>query len=498
MHRFNTKNSLFSFHLRHLLILTFCTGLSLNAAQLLNGPMLTHTTMHSVQIWVQTDQAASVFVEYWSVETPGERYRSSPVSTTEAEGFVAKLKAQSGIEPGQRYRYQILREDGADESVSLTAQRTLHFEAKPCWRWLPDKANDSPHSIFDFRIAMGSCAYINQEGTDREGGRPYGADYQIFESIAGKDPDLMLWLGDNIYYRENDFEDRAGLIRRWTHDRQIPELSDLLANTINYATWDDHDYGPNNIGRSYWLKGDATEVFQLMWGNPSAGLPETPGIFTYVNWGDANIYFLDNRTYQAPSETTPDGLGPPKALLGRAQVDWLIDHLAWTKSQSLDDRKSYPARFNLIVIGSQVLNASGNPDGYRNFPEEYQYLMNRITAEGIKGVVFLSGDVHFGEVNRIEHNYGGKRQLLHEVTSSPLTAGSWAGHATNPARLDIFPGEDDRVGQRNFVTLDFTGPLSDRRMEIRYWDSDGRLLNKKPDALEGTPTDASILRANDL
>lgn len=481
-----------------MLALMICSALSVDAARLLNGPMLTHTTMHSVQIWVQTDGPASVSAEYWAVEAPEERYRSAIIQTSETYGNVAKLKALSGIKPGLKYQYRILMDSGIDKPVDLTAQRTLHFEAKPRWRWVPDEANNVPHSIFDFRIALGSCAYINQAGADREGGDPYGGEYQIFESIAQKNPDLMLWLGDNIYYRENDFEDRAGMIRRWTHDRQIPEMADLLANTINYATWDDHDYGPNNIGRSYWLKEDATEVFQLMWGNPSAGLPETPGIFTFVNWGDANIYFLDNRTYQSPSETEPDGIGPPKALLGREQVDWLIDHLAWTKSQSLNDRKSYPAHFNLIVIGSQVLNASGNPDGYRNFPEEYQYLMNRITAEGIQGVVFLNGDVHFGEVNRTVHSYSGKQQVLHEVTSSPLTAGAWAGHSNNPARLDIFPGDADRAGQRNFVTLDFVGPLDDRRMEIRYWDSDGHLLNQKPDAPEGTPTDASVLKANDL
>ena len=68
-------------------------------------------------------------------------------------------------------------------------------------------------------------------------------------------------------------------------DRQIPELQRLLANTIHYATWDDHDYGPNDIGRNYWLRQEATDVFNLMWGNPSAELPDVPGIFTYVNWG---------------------------------------------------------------------------------------------------------------------------------------------------------------------------------------------------------------------
>ena len=475
------------------------------ALNLLSGPMQTHTTMHDVSFWLQVDEAAPLQIEYWHPEDPARRWLSPTVDATAEFAYSAKIRLSTGIEPGETYHHRILAGDPPVELIptfredsSKTGPIPLRFSSKPRWRFVPEADSDSPHRIFDYRIAMGSCAYINQPGTDREGGDPYGGEYQIFESIYEKQPDLMLWLGDTVYYRENEFESRTGMLRRWTHDRQLPHMQALLTQGVHYATWDDHDYGPNNIGRTYHLKQEATEIFQAMWGNPSAGLPEIPGIFTFANWGDANIYFLDNRTYQSPSETEPDGLGPPKALLGREQVDWLIDHLAWTKSQALTDRASYPSRFNLIVIGSQALNASGNPDGYRNFPEEYQYLMNRIAAAGIKSVVFLSGDVHFGEVNRVVHHYSGKRQVFHEVTSSPLTAGSWAGHATNPARLDVFPGEADRAGQRNFVTLDFTGPLDDRRMEIRFWDSDGKLLNQKPDAPAGRPTDASILRANDL
>lgn len=472
---------------------------------LLNGPMVTHTTMHSVQVWAQLDSDGVAQLEYWLEDDPEISWLSQPKKGTLEDGYVVKLTASEGIFPGQHYAYRLLLGEERSpaypkfrDGYTETGHIPLTFQSKPRWRWVPDETGDSKHSIFDFRIALGSCSYINQPGTDREGGKPYGSNYQIFESIYKKVPDIMLWMGDNVYYRENEFESRAGMIARWTEDRQTPELAPLLANSIHYATWDDHDYGPNNIGRNYWLKEQATEVFQLMWGNPSAGLPETPGIFTFVNWGDANIYLMDNRTYLTPSESQPELFGQPKAMLGREQVDWLVDHLAWAQSQSATDFKSYPARFNLIVLGNQVLTQSEHPDNYRNYPEEWEYLMDRIVAEGIRGVVFLSGDVHFGEVNQIEHRWGNQSATLLEVTSSPLTAGAWPGSKSNDARLDIFDGEADRVGQNNFVTLDFTGPLEDRKMIIKYWDSDGKLLNQKKGAEAGIPTDASIIRANDL
>ena len=473
--------------------------------KLLNGPLVTHTTMHSVLVWVQTNNAGLIQLEYWKSGSPEKKWYSRTITTSYETGYTAKLLAQEGIDPGTRYDYRVLVGESKkaaqptfSESYKIQGVIPLSFQSKPRWRWIPNNATNEKHSIFDFRIAMGSCTYINQKGTDREGGKPYGRRYQIFESIYEKKPDLMLWLGDNVYYRENDFESRRGLIARWTHDRQTPELSPLFGNTIHYATWDDHDYGPNNIGRNYWLKDQATEVFQLMWGNPSAGLPEIPGIFTYLNWGDVNIYLLDNRTNLTPSESKPQEFGQNKELLGKKQVDWLIDHLAWNLSQSADDFKSYPARFNLIVMGSSVLSESGNPDGYRNFPEEWQYLMDRIVSEKIRGVVFLSGDIHSGEVNKIQHVWKNLNSIMYEVASSPLTAGASTYGQNNPARLDIFAGEEDRITTQNFVTLDFIGPLSDRKMLIRYWDSSGNMLNQKIGAKPGTPTDLSVIYANDL
>ena len=124
--------------------------------------------------------------------------------------------------------------------------------------------------------------------------------------------------------------------------------------------------------------------------------------------------------------------------------------------------------------------------------------MDRIVSEKIRGVVFMTGDIHSGEVNKIEHVWQNISSTLYEVTSSPLTAGASTYGGQNPTRLDIFDGEEDRITTQNFVTLDFKGPLNDRIMLIRYWDSDGNLLNQKRGAAPGTPTDLSVIHANDL
>ncbi|MGJ3244067.1 MAG: alkaline phosphatase D family protein [Opitutales bacterium] len=494
----------------------------LMAASLKTGPMIGHTTTRTVNVWVQTDAIADVAVQYWPADAgPAEGWISPTVVPLPENGFVVTVPLREGLEPGKAYGYTVLI-DGQPtrpryrEGYTEQGPIPMRFKTRPRWRWIPDTAasertgNRARHSIFDFSIAMGSCAYVNQPGYDREGGDPYGGDYRIFEHIYEQAPDIMLWLGDNVYYREDDWDTRHGMIQRWTHDRSILHLQPLLANAIHLATWDDHDYGPNDIGRTFEQKGLATEIFNLFYDNPSAGLPELPGIFTFYNYGDVNLYLLDNRTYRTSSTADPVPFDGPREIIGKDQIDWLVEHMAWAQSQMENDRRSYPARWNLVAMGSQFLADTDSPHALRSAPREYQYLLDRLVHAGIDNVFFLSGDVHFGEVNQVTYigqgqpgvpgkaGAPGHPYVFTEITSSPLTAGSWPGPADNDNRLDIFDDpEIDRVGQRNFATLTFTGSLDDRQMVLRYFDSDGNLLNQKVDAPAGTPTDASVFSANE-
>ena len=52
-------------------------------------------------------------------------------------------------------------------------------------------------------VAFGSCAYLNDRVS--RPGPPWGGDYGIFDAIAARAPDLMLWLGDNVYFREPEW-----------------------------------------------------------------------------------------------------------------------------------------------------------------------------------------------------------------------------------------------------------------------------------------------------
>ncbi len=466
----------------------------LPAAGLQSGPMLGYSTMAEAMIWVQTDGPAEVVVSYWE-EGHGDRImRTDPVKTGKHTGYVAKCIADQ-VSAGTRYGYSVFidgrevqpqfREGYREGSIPLS------FHTPPNWRF-----RESGHQPVDFTMGFGSCAYINEEGGyDRLNGDPYGRDYQIFESVYEVAPAFFIWLGDNIYYREPDWSSRTGMIHRWTHDRSIPELRPMLATIPQYSIWDDHDYGPNNIGRFYWNKAEGTEVFRLFSGNPTAGLPELPGIFTYFAWGDVHFYLLDNRTYRTPRGLKPEDFGYAAQQFGKDQVDWLIEMMKYNQVESESPTSSYPCTFHVIASGSQVISPY-DKDSLHTSPEEWEYLFDRLAAEEIHNVIFLTGDVHFAEASRMDY----KGIEFWDLTASPMTAGPWAGSPAeeNPYRVDLFPGEADRYGARNFATLTFEGPLSERRAVIRYYDSNGRLLNQDPGKAPGEVTGASVIRAREL
>ena len=181
-----------------------------------NGPMLGYVEMREALVWVQTKTFADVQVEYWEAGKPDQKWRTDVVQTYKSSAFTAKCIA-SPLEPGITYEYRV---EINGDSVHLTYP--TNFKTQSLWQYRVDPPT--------FTVVTGSCAYVNESEYDRPG-KPYGSDYQVFTQISNQKPDLMLWLGDNVYYREVDFYSRTGMQHRYTHDRAIPELQPLLAST---------------------------------------------------------------------------------------------------------------------------------------------------------------------------------------------------------------------------------------------------------------------------
>lgn len=432
-----------------IIIVFWNTQSSAQKSLLQSGPMLGYTDMLETMLWVQTTSAAKVQIAYWDKEVNpvSEKKFTDIYSTNKKEGYTAHLVADQ-VEPGKVYAYQLFIND-----KPIDLDYPTEFQTQPLWQW----RNDPP----PFKMAIGSCFYVNETKYDRPG-KPYGGDYQIFEALHAQRPDAMLWLGDNTYLREVDWYTRTGFIHRYTHTRSLPELQPLLASTHHYAIWDDHDYGPNDSDRSFVHKALSKEVFKLFWGNPTYGLPGKEGITTSFKFVDMDFFLVDNRTFRNPNQRTSG----EQVLIGKDQMEWLIDALVASS-----------APFKFIAIGGQVLNPSAKHERYVNLcPEERTYLLKRIGEEGIKNVVFLTGDVHHTELSKLETSNG---SAIYDLTVSPLTSGVYEADGEN--RLVV---EGTIVNERNFGILEFSGPRTARVMTISVFNSNGEEQWRKEIAAE--------------
>ncbi len=410
------------------------------AELLQSGPMLGYAEMREVLLWVQTTEPATVQFEYWEEDKPKVIHKTTKVQTHKDQAFTAKLIADE-VEPGTTYTYQ-LRINGK----KIDRPYPTTFQTQPLWQWRTDPP--------PFKMAVGSCAYTNEPKYDRPG-TPYGGQNKMYETINAKQPDAMLWLGDNIYLREVDWFTRTGILHRYTEFRKIPELQALLASTNHYAIWDDHDFGPNNSDRSFIHKDKTLEAFKLFWGNPTYGVNREPGITSFFQYRDIDFFLLDNRYHRSPN----DRKSGEATIMGENQLEWLIDALV-----------NSAAPFKMVAIGGQVLNTSATFENYANrYAEERQYLLNRIAEEGITGVIFLTGDRHATELSTYVNSAG---NVVYDLTVSPLTSGP----ANNKAEDNRMRVPNTYVAQRNFGILDFSGPKDKRQLKIQIYDVDGKEL----------------------
>lgn len=404
-----------------------------------SGPMLGYTDMFESMLWVQTKSEAHVQAAYWLAEHPEQRHYTNMVRTKKSDGYTAHLLADE-VEPGNHYQYEILINN---EKVALPYPTV--FQTVPLWQYRTDPP--------EMKFALGSCAYINEEAYDRPG-RPYGGDYQIFDAIYNEHPDFMLWLGDNTYLREPDWFTRTGYLHRYTHTRSLPQLQPLLASTHHYAIWDDHDYGTNDSDRSFIYKDMAKEIFGLFWANPINGLPGMGGNTSFFQWGDADFFLLDNRSFRTPNKAQTGDC----TILGKEQLDWLIDALT-----------SSAATFKFVAIGGQVLTSFADFETYEKLcPMERDYLLRQIEREGIKNVIFLTGDRHHTELSKMVNGAGNQ---VYDFTVSPFTS---SAHQTDEPNVYRVPGT--MVTVRNYGTIEIAGPRKQRQLVFNIFDVEGNKL----------------------
>ena len=422
--------------LRFVIALLFaCAGANVANARLV--VMHGYADYTSALVWVQAEAPGAIRVR-WRTEHDGSEHELLlEARAGDDDVVVARL---TGLVPGSRATYSV---DGDGD------RREGSVRAQPYWT----DGDDAP----DITIAIGSCFFLAPDEPPWNAST-YGAGFEIFDAIAAKAPDLMVWMGDTLYFQPPDELDPASMAARHRRQRALPSLQRLLTATPHVAIWDDHDYGPNDADLSYVMKGESLTLFRRYWANPNFGLPGVPGVFGRARIGDVDLFLLDDRWYRSANRMNDE---PGKTMFGAQQVEWLKNALVYSH-----------AALKLVVNGSQLWNRANRFEGFNHFSYEQKALADWLVAQRVDGVMFASGDRHFGELLRIARRGA---YPLYEFTSSPLTSRPWenpeSAERSNP---DVVPGT--LVGKRQFGLIRLSGPAKARRIALESYDQEGTLL----------------------
>lgn len=266
--------------------------------------------------------------------------------------------------------------------------------------------DDSPNEEIVFKISFGSCAKENKP-------------QPMLDIARGLNPDAFIYLGDNIY---GDTYSMDTLRMKYNMLAKKPEFQNLLKSTTVYSVWDDHDYGANDAGRYYPLKRASEELFLDFWKVPeNSERRQHEGIYgtEWLEKGDKKVqlilldtrYFRDNlvRRKQRDSIYKNDyvpNLNPDSTFLGKTQWKWLEQQL------------KMPADLRIIASSNQFSHEYNGWESWNNVPFEQQKMIDLIAETKAERVIFISGDVHWGEINKRPTE---KTYPIYDVTSSGIT-----------------------------------------------------------------------------
>ncbi len=285
-----------------LAVLVTVTGAA-HGAKLSVSPMLGAGTPTSQTFWLRLDGPGEALVQVGVGEEFFGAIQSQPVQSVAENDFTVTVEV-TGLQPGTRYAWQPV----VDGEVDRFGVDAAHFS----FRTFPDPAMGSV-----VKIATGSCASVGKD-----------QDQKIWDVVAGLNPTVMLWTGDNVY---GDSPDLNVLRSKYPPQRNVRRLLPVNVGVQHIATWDDHDFGRNNSDYTFAEKVHGLRAFKEYWANPSYGEPDNPGVYFDIVIGGAHLFVLDGRYHRDPNDA-PDVAG--KTFLGKRQAAWLKEKLKESTSLS--------------------------------------------------------------------------------------------------------------------------------------------------------------------
>jgi alkaline phosphatase D len=368
------------------------------------------------------------------------------IATSARRGHSVKARIE-GLRPHERYWYRFETRD----------------EQSPVGRFQTALPPDSNQPV---RFAFFSCAEYTH------------GFFNAFEVMRRDDVDFVVCLGDYVYgeaYHSRSGgtgvrDDRVGrtpdpgntgIVReaitladyraKYALYRSDRALRELHARFPMVAVWDDHEVQDNYAGAAPGGGLDPSKRFSAARRRAATkayleAMPFFPSgsrVYRGERHGrTVDLIMLDQRQYRA-DQPCGDAVAPPCAdwnqprpFLGRRQLDWL-------------KRRLSASRAAWKVIGSQTMmmparvlgGALYQFDSWQGYPQEREELLEHIRSQGIRDVVFITGDIHLFVAGDVRTAMGDGESVALEFVGGSVTSTNFGEMNVNAGGV-VIPGND--------------------------------------------------------
>lgn len=331
------------------------------------------------------------------------------------------------------------------------------------------------------RIVFGSCADQNKP-------------CPIWDKIAAAQPDLLVLLGDNIYA---DIEDGKLVPAKpdkiaacYKELNALPAFKAIRDKTPIVATWDDHDYGKNDAGVEYEYKDQSQKMFLDFFEVPAdSPRRQQKGVYHAVTYGPpgqrVQVIMLDLRYFRSPLKRADKPLAGTRIVPYLPNEDAGATMLGDDQWKWLEERLKEPAEVRLIGSSIQFVTEDHPFEKWSNIPAERAKMLQLLRKTEAKGVIFLSGDRHLGELS-VETSALG--YPLYDITSSGFNQATkeWRAPEKNSRRVSAMPYGDNF----GMITIDWSRP--DPLVSLQLRDDQGEITVRQAFPLSTLKPDAAV------
>ena len=286
---------------------------------------------------------------------------------------------------------------------------------------------------------------------------------------------FFIHLGDTFYFYDDVQKGREPKNLRTVlaanlSARKHPRFLEMARRIPSCGVWDDHDFRKNDADSvGFGARADAVKGFLDYWGNdplPLEGAGPDIDLTTRLSYGNVDVYLLDG-LFRRDKDAG--------VCFSQARIDQ-IEAMITERGRTSD---------RLVILASggtwNHTRTGGQDYGNSSFDDERESLygeLKNLIGDQIKGLVFLSGNVHRNEIYEVELGSvaGTPRRVAPEFVSSPLGNNSnLKADKIKGERKWSVPSRGDQP-RRGFTTLEIDTtsrePDGAWKLTVSYYSAD--------------------------